>query len=295
MSRARRPNLVLAVFVAGFVAGCAPKPQTINLNPQITVGQKFSYSADTEHEERMDQIFASSKPTPPIYKDNVWKVHLEGEAEVLLVNAKMGVQKVAFTVKSLTVSQNGIHMPRMPGAGATIIGERTGKFVVLIVDGKPASSDVTEAIGFVLPLDDDLVSRQEVFGTDKPVQAGNSWSVNTSSLAVMLKEELEMDSTNLGGVVKLDDCKGANADRIAMVSGSFSASIIIPPLPDVLTIDSATASGTLVGAFPASTGGKLVQSSSLITSIKGHGEKGGMKSTLLIMHVQKSSTTAIFH
>ena len=199
-------------------------------------------------------------------------------------------------MKALTATEDGKAVAGLPGAGAKIVGERKGKDTTVTIDDKPASDEITAAIGDALPLDDDLYTDQELSGPTKPVAVGDSWPVNTSALADQFKQEMETEISDLKGTMKLDSLKGSGDDQVAAVSGSFSGTIKPPGLPPTATLDSATASGTISGHYPATaTKGTLTITDALTRKFDAHGAQQGMQITISMTDEQKRSASAAYH
>jgi hypothetical protein len=274
----------------------APANYSIDLSPAIKVGQKFSYTADLAQTQNFDISITGLPAAPGGPQGKKFTAHLEGEAEVLAVNPKGGVQKVAFTVKSLTAMDGDKLVPGLPTAGARIVGERKGKDTTITIDGKPATDEISSAIGDTLPLDDDLHTDQELSGPTKPVSVGDTWPVNASAMVDEFKQQMDTELSDVKGTMKLDAVKGSGADQVANVSGGFSATAKPSDLPRFVTVDTSTATGTMSGAFPATaTKGTLTEAETLVMKVEAHGEQQGMATKINVTSEQKRSASATYH
>ncbi len=293
-------NLLLVLLLAACSkseepAAPAPKPApvTIDLSPAIKVGQKFSYTADISEEAKQDLTIST---LPPQNQDSKSVVHIEGETEVLSVNSKGGVQKVAFTIKNLTATQDGKPLADLPTPGTKIVGEIKGKDTIVTIDGKPAPDEVASAIGGALPLDDPFHTDQELSGPTKPVSVGDTWSINSAATIDLFKEEMDAELSDIKSTMKLDSLKGNGDGQEASVSGNFSATVKPQGLPQGVTLDTASATGTLSGNFPATTTkGTLTETKALSLRIDALVEQQGMQVKLSVTKDQKWSGSATFH
>jgi hypothetical protein len=92
----------------------------------------------------------------------------------------------------------------------------------------------------------------EVFGTATARKVGETWPINTESLAKSMTEEgLQMDPKSLKGTVTLKAVETVGAVKMLRVAGTMDAKNLKPPVPDPsVKVESCDMTMEYSGLFP---------------------------------------------
>ena len=194
-------------------APTAPATYAINISPAWTVGQVFGYVGDD----------VTDSP------DGKVSVHLEADGEVMALMPNGNPQKIAYTVKVLRVTGGDIPQAGFPATGAKIVAEdAANNKQVVTFDGKPADSDVADALGAVLWLTAPNHTDQEVYGPTAPVALAATWPINAAAF-MDYKLEGQPQTTSIDGLLTLDRIEGDGDQRMSVISGDFKTAGKSPP------------------------------------------------------------------
>lgn len=245
----RLSPLALATFtLLAAPAVRAAETHTVNLTTPWTVGQAFSVKT-TFTETTRASMTVGDKPAPEQSRKRM--VRLEADAEALKVHPNGGLRQASYTVRDLRIIENSAPPTVYLPAGTKLVVEQVGvSDKSVTVDGKPATPEQLALLKPILAADGEHHNDQLIFGPDKPVAVGESWSINSATFISSLGSELgEIGAAT--GTMKLDGYSGEGAQGVALVSGQTSLVLTKAPLPPGFTMKSGKMTFRLDGRIPA--------------------------------------------
>ena len=236
------PTLGLAAVLAALAGGLpsagrcadAPKVYPINLTRSTKVGDKFSVVSSVAQSAiiGIDAINAGKPPTSISQENQQRIIHLEADGEVLKVYPNGNVEEVALTVKILRVTTENAADFDPVKAGAKIVAERINDKTAFAVDGKPATTTISEILHEIDLTGNASESPQEIFGPSKSVAVGETWKPNALLAAHELLQRKDLgDSVTVQGVVKFETFDGEGENQIDVVSYHLDLTGMKAPLP----------------------------------------------------------------
>ncbi len=292
-----RLPLLAALAAALALSACAPKLYTLNLSRARQTGEKFSLvSSITELSQSHSVIsFPGGHSPQSDDRDIAFAAQLEGEGEVLAVFPNGGIQKLSFTLKSITATRGGKPVANLPAPGAHITAFRKDDGVAISVNDQPADPAVTDALNELILLGDEKSTPQEMFGTPTPVKVGATWAPSSPAMEEALKGDLGGKSNGASGTMQLASVQGSGDSAAATVTGNFTMQEYKPGLPSTMKLDAATITGALSWTVPVTAAkGSVTFSRELRMSITAHGNPNDTSLKLTVSGVQKRSVQMVF-
>lgn len=221
---------------------------SIRMTRAMEVGQQFSVRAKGIQQSGLRDLAERTEDMD----QRVLAVTLEGTAKVLEIDAHGRPTALEYTVSTCTMDENG-HATTIAPAGAKLTARDRKGVTVWQINGRPASDDVNEALRmFGLATGDQTVD--QMLGTDRPRSVGESWAIDSKSVAKAMERELHttVDAHNVAGASTLVDAVDHAGTPCTVVYTHVSADDCPPPAGTVdgFQVRNSSATATFQGIFP---------------------------------------------
>jgi hypothetical protein len=216
---------------AATTQGSAPaRPVEVHIDRRANVGEHFPFSCAvtaTAESERTAQGSPSRKTKA------VQELLLDGQVEVLGVDAKGREQKISCVVTRCTCAQGDVKRDLVP-AGSTLVVTKQNAEVTLDLKPGRLDADAAKLLTGLFWLDDARAPTDgEIFGTaDVRHIAGDRWPVDTKALADYQRlDGINVDRSNVSGTARLAELTtidGVGCAKIVMEFTSKHATGLAP-------------------------------------------------------------------
>jgi hypothetical protein len=269
---------------------------TVNLNPPLQAGQKFSIVTDLSNSEQTKTSYIiPGVPTPQDQNRNTeMTAHIEADGEILAVFPNGSPEKVTLTLTNIAASINQVPLPALPSPGATVVLEKSGNTLTVAVNGAPIDDNVAKILRDALETGDANITNQTMFGPRSPVAIGSIWAVDSPSIIAAFKEG-QGDISAVNGAMKLEALTGTGDDQVATISGNVKLEGYKPPLPPEVLVDASVGSLEVNGTIPAAAKGTKKLSTSMTMKLEAHGEQQGVQFKISSNGEQKKTSSVTFH
>jgi hypothetical protein len=135
-------------------------------------------------------------------------------------------------------------------AGALISATLVGMNAIFEVNGMPAEPEVAKVLRRVVSLSKNLVTDDQIFGTNDRKKIGETWAMNSTLAKQDLEKRFGFPIDKMAGETTLVAATKVDGAEVLIVKSHISAEGIQFPLPRGFMLDSSTLDGDLSGTFP---------------------------------------------
>ncbi len=162
--------------------------------------------------------------------------------------------QMALQVRKLTVRMNDDQYTPVE-EGQTMVASREEGATVFRVEGSGAlPAETSEVLASVVDLSPPPVSLDDVFGSDRPRRAGESWSVDAGAASRMFTHmQLNARSRDVEGEVRFPELAEHDGHRCVRLEADMDISqLSFPPgaLPPGMHVQEASVAQQIGGAYP---------------------------------------------
>lgn len=271
--------LVLVVLFAPAVFG---QDYEVRIGRALKAGDALKLSVTAK--QTQDQSITLNGAPQKDDKQSV-SVQFDGVEKVIAVDSNGKETKITLTVDKFTQTEGDKTSDLLPKGAVVTCSIGDDKKQAYEIDGKAADDAATQALDMIVDLSRGGPTDDEALGTKEKKKKGDSWDVNADQTKKYL--EGAGDFTNITGKTTLDDVTGGNMKLSAHITATFK-----PPLPDTITVDSATMEANVSETCPIDTSKyESEDATSLITSFSGHADSPNGKVVMKLTMAQTSSRT----
>jgi hypothetical protein len=292
---ARSPAAVLPVllFASALLAQTAPaaKDYAIKLHRPLKVGQKFAFSASGTTKGCMAQTLDGKTRK----QEEEHSAELVGVEEILAVDEKGGVTKVAITVEKCVKIEGEAKTEAIP-KGKTVIGQKVnGKKEWRVKDDPdPLSRDAVDVLELLVTLKAATeATDDDVFGTTARQKVGDSWPVNAEAAAKDLKRLApDLDKSDISGQVKLRGLMTVGGVECLEVTAELAVKNVAPPgLPAGVKAEKAEMKAELTIALPTDPSLPRLREAGAMTFVSVLKGKVGQEAKDMTVEITKETRT----
>ncbi len=181
-------------------------------------------------------------------------VELEAGVRITMVDDHGLPTQMVLRVRKLTVRMNDVERTPVE-EGQTMVASREDGGTVFRVEGSGAlPAEIGEVLASVVDLSPPPVSLDDVFGSDRPRRAGESWSIDAAAASRMFTQmQLNARSRDVEGEVRFPELAEHDGHRCVRLEADMDVSrLSFPPgaLPPGMHVQEATVTQQIGGAYP---------------------------------------------
>lgn len=241
----------------------AQKTYDVRLTYPRHAGQEFGL---TSRITRSQNITISVNDVVVKEDSATTRIDFDGMIKINQVNADAQPSNADIRIQSFLVTIGDTEEDVFPAGTIINVQELADGRIYYSVGGEPVKANAEALLASLNIIDKEAKTTEAIFGTAKPVAAGETWSINTDeALKSAARSASNIALEDISGEMTLHDVERRDGQKVMKVTGSMTIKNLRPDeLPPEMSIEHGTLRLKASGILPVdSDNGPLEQSGSM--------------------------------